>query len=306
MLQAPLLSADDYKWDLVNALTRGETEKIDQILNENIGGMSINEKRLVYGFVLNYSRNENTLRAMELLLKYNIHPAQYDLYNAISNAHTDRVVDFILDDGIRPNGEILLLAAERQRWDLVRKFVEMGVDVNYRYPSDKSYADGMTALIYASKHKAFEMVKLLVEHGADINLRTNTGGTAAAIAYENGETEIYNYLKEHGALDFIPGLPQENPGPGGTGISTRIENGSPSFRNGTYRLSGSAAEIKLMGNNTSGYLTYKNNRGNTGNGIFRIAGSFVTITMEGSTFTYRIDTNNSFSGNGETWVRIGD
>jgi hypothetical protein len=301
--RAPALSAGDFQWEFVNALTGGEIEKIDRILSEHISEMSVHEKRTLYGFVLTYSRNENTLRALELLLKHGVHAAPYDLYKAVDNSHIDRVVDVILNDGVKPNGEILLLASERQRWDLVRRFVEMGADINYRYPAGKSYADGMTALIHAAKHKNLEIVKLLVEHGAGINLRTNTGVTAAALAYENGAVEIYDYLKEQGAADFAPVPPRGN-GAGGQGISALMENGA--FRSGTYRLSGSAAEIRFTGNGGSGYLSYKGGGEKEGAGTFIAAGNTMTITVEGLTFTYRIDTSNSFSGNGETWLRVGD
>jgi hypothetical protein len=304
LLQVLPLAAQDFHWDLVNALARGEMQKIDQLLSENINSMGANEKRLVYNFVLTYTRDENTLTALELLLKYGIHPSQYDLYSAINNSHTGRVVDFILNRGTRPNGEILLLAAEKRRWDLVRQFAEMGAEVNYKYPQDKPYADGMTALIHAAKHGSFETVRLLVERGANVNFRTNTGVTAASIAYENGEMDIYAYLLEHGALEVTANPPRQT-GDGGSGISALIENGPAVFRTGTYRLSGGSAEIKLSGG-VSGSLSYKNSRGNTGSGTFLIAGSVLAITMEGRTFNYRIDTNSAFSGNGETWVRVGD
>jgi hypothetical protein len=303
LFQALPLPAQDFHWNMVNALARGEIREFDQILSKNINGMAANEKKLVYNFVLIYTRNENTLVAMELLLKYGIHPGQYDLYCAISNSHDDRVLGFILDGGVRPNGEILLLAAEKRRWDLVRQFAEMGAEINYKYPPDKPYADGMTVLIHAAKQGNFEIVRFLVEQGANVNFRTNTGATAASIAYENGGMDIYAYLMEHGALDAGPNLPRQSGG-GGSGISALIENSPAAFRPGTYRLSGGSAEIKLNG--ASGYLSYKNGRGDTGSGAFVLAGNVMTITMEGRTFTYRVDTNSTFSGNGETWVRVGD
>jgi hypothetical protein len=267
--------------------------------------MSAAEKRLAYQFALVYARGENTLKVLELLFNHDIHAVQYDLYSAVNYNHTDRVIDFIIRDGARPNGEILLLAAEKQRWDLVRKFAETGADLNYRYPTGASYADGVTALIHAAGSNNLEMVQFLVERGANVNLRAVNGSTAASIAYGNGEMDIYNYLKEHGAEDFDPIPPQGRDG-AGRGMSNLIENGAPSFVQGTYRLSGGAAEITLTGAGNSGRLGYKNSRGTTGSGVFQITGNTLAITMEGRTFIFRIDTGNSFSGNGETWVRVGD
>jgi hypothetical protein len=320
LAQCLSLAADDFAWDLVSALAGGEPRKVDQVLSAHADKMTAAEKRLAYSFVLDYTRGETTLKVMELLRKYGIHAIQYDLFNAINRSHTNRVIDVILNDGIRPNGEILLLAAEEQRWDLVKAFIEMGADANYKYPADKSYADGMTALIYAAKNNNLEMVRFLVEFGADVNLRTSDGGTAASIAYENGLVDIYNYLKDHGAVDFVEtpaaegssgaGLADSGLSSGGLsltglGISNLIESGSPLFRDGTYRLSGSTAEITLTGGG-SGYLSYKNSRGTAGTGIFMVTGSTLALTTEGITFTYRVDTTGSFSGNGETWVRIGN
>jgi hypothetical protein len=302
-VQITPLSADDYKWDLVNALTRGEPQRAGQILGDRINGMSAGEKRLVYRFALVYTRGENTLKVLEILFNHDIHAVQHDLYSAVNYGHTDQAVDFIIRDGAGPNGEILLLASEKQRWNLVRKFAEMGADLNYQYPPGKSYTDGMTALIHAAKNKNSEMIRFLVEHGANINLWAINGSTAASIAYENGEMEIYTYLKEKGAVDFIQAPPQARDG---QGLSSLIENGTPAFRTGTYRHSGSNTEIKLTGAGNSGRLDYKSSRGTAGSGVFQITGNTITITMDGRIFTFRIDTNSSFSGNGETWIRTGD
>ncbi|MDR2376990.1 MAG: ankyrin repeat domain-containing protein [Treponema sp.] len=316
----PVLSADDFTWNLADALAKGELQNVDRILSENADRMTAAEKRLAYSFVLGYTRGETTLGAMELLRKYNIHAVQFDLFNAIDKSHINHVIDRILDEGIQPNGEILLAAAEKQRWDLVKMFAETGVGVNYKYPADKSYADGMTALIHAVNSNNPEMVSFLVEHGADVNLQTSAGSTAASIAYENGFVDIYNYLNDHGALDFVQTLPQTETGSGngqgieqgieqgiGQGIARLIDNGTPVFTSGTYRLSGSTAEIKFTGaGGGAGFLSYKNTAGNTVIGIFQVTGNTLLLTTEGITFTYRVYTTGSFSGNGETWVRIGD
>lgn len=304
--RCPALSADDFTWDLADSLAKGDLQTVDQILRENADRMTTAEKRLAYSFVLDYTRGETTLKAMELLWNYGIRAIQFDLFNAINNSHISTVVDRILDEGIRPNGEILLTAAEKQRWDFVKLFTEMGADVNYKYPADKSYADGMTALIHAANSNNLEMIRFLVEHGADVNLRTGDGATAASLAYESGFVDIYNYLVDHGAVDFVQTLPQpENSSGNGQGIARLIDSGTPVFTSGTYRLSGSAAEIKFTGAG-AGYLSYKNTAGNTVIGVFQVTGNTLTLTTEGITFTYRVDGASSFSGNGETWTRIGD
>jgi ankyrin repeat protein len=177
----------------------------------------------------------------------------------------------------------------------------MGVDVNYSYPSEKAYADGMTALLYASKWANFELVKLLVENGANINIRSNNGNTALSIAYADNHLDIYNYLKEHGAIDI--GI---NQNVANQGISNLLNDEIILFKNGTYRLSGNNNEIRFIGNGKSGNIIYQNNQRKTSNGNFIINENILTLAINGFTFIYQINTDSSFSGNGEIWIRIGD
>ncbi|MDR1286607.1 MAG: ankyrin repeat domain-containing protein [Treponema sp.] len=311
LLLASLLYADDYKWDLVNALVKNDAEKAGQILEKNSGSIPVNEKRLIYGFVLTYTRNGDTLNFLNLLRQHNIRAVQYDLYDAIAKSHTDDVITFILNDGINPNGEILLAAAEKKRWNLVREFAGRGAGVNYRYPAGRPYSDGMSALMHAAKWNDFDAVKLLVEHGANVNFRAYNGHTASSLALENASAGIYNYLREHGADDASNNAPIPNIQDGGFsekgGIADLIEkraNTAPAvFSNGTYRLSGAASELRFSDRDR---VTYRNSRGETGSGVFRINGETLVLYVEGSAFTYRVDSNRSFSGGGETWIRTGN
>jgi ankyrin repeat protein len=205
----------------------------------------------------------------------------------------------MLNSGIAPNGEILLLAMEKQRFNFARHFIDANVDVNYQYPLTKPYADGMTALLYAVKHNNFELVKSLVEHGSNINAAAKDGNTALSIAQKNGNNIIYQYLMEHGAGqtgNFVA------PSATNTGIATILDSQSADFQTGTYRLFGKNADIKFSGNNRLNYTL----NGKANNGLYRIENNNLSITMEGRTFTYKIDSNISFSGNGEVWVRIGN
>jgi hypothetical protein len=277
--------------------------------------MSAAEKKLVVNFVLNYTKGENTRKLLGFLKSNNIQVSQFDLYTALNRSHDDSVIRFSLDQGISPNGEILLLAAEKKRVNFVKQFAGMGADVNYRYPRNKAYADGMTALLYASMWNDLELVQFLVEHGADINWYAKDGRSAASTAYENGHMSVYHYLKEQGA-EFDPDQVSLSPAPGvkdppsqannGTGISGLLNSEAPALKNGTYRLSGNAAEIRLTGTANPGTISYTNSAGRASSGFFLVNGSVLTLAMEGRSFTYRIVSDTSFSGNGETWVRTGD
>ncbi|MDR0301656.1 MAG: ankyrin repeat domain-containing protein [Treponema sp.] len=293
--------ADEYRWDLINALVGNDLETTENILKTNITTMSVTDKRLVMNLALNYSSGENTLKACELLLKYNIRPNAFDLYTAIDRNRQNNTIQFLLQNGAVPNGEILLLTMEKQRFDLAKQFIEAGIDVNYQYPLSKNYADGMTPLLYASKWENFEMVQLLVEHGAKINIQTVNGDTALSLARKNNNDTIYDYLVEHGASELGNNIPLQNNGISGLWNN----NGAISFQRGTYRLFSGTMEIQFLGNTNSGYIKYTGN-GKSNNGIYKIEGNNLSIFMENRTFVYKIDSNISFSGNGETWVRIGN
>jgi len=54
--------ADDYKWDLINAMVKNDFETVEKIIKTNITSMSVTDKRLAMNFALNYSSGENTLK----------------------------------------------------------------------------------------------------------------------------------------------------------------------------------------------------------------------------------------------------
>ena len=299
------LYADEYRWDLINALSRDDFQKIESILKDKINSMSTTDKRLVMNFTINYSYGESTARVINLLTVYNIYPGSFDLYTAINRNQPDNVIQLIVSNGAKANGEILLLAMEKKRFDIAKQFIEAGVDVNYQYPLSKSYADGMTPLLYASKWNNFELVKLLVEHGARINVRAKDGNTALSIARTNGNTQINNYLWEHGADDTRNNFSPPAASTGAAGIAGILNSQAANFQPGTYRLWGGSTDIKLSGNSGFGSISYlKDGTANTGS--YRIEGGNITIMMEGYTLLYKIDSNTSFSGNGEMWVRTGN
>jgi len=281
-------------------MTKSDLETIENIIKTNINAMSVTDKKLVMNFAINYSSGENTLKVCQLLLNYNIRPSAFDLYTAINRNRQNNAIQFLLQNGSVPNGEILLLTMEKQKFDLARQFIEAGVDVNYRYPLSRNNADGMTSLLYASKWDNLEMVKLLTEKGANINIKAVNGDTALSIARKNNNDEIYNYLTEHGATEIgSSNIPLQN-----NGIA---DNQVFNFQGGSYLLTGGNKYIKFSGNKTSGNINYVDVINNiSNNGFYKITGNNITIVMNGRTFVYKIDNNESFSGNGEVWIKIGN
>jgi len=304
ILFSGILHAEDYKWDLVNALINSDNQKAETIIKNNINKMSAAEKRLVMNFVLTYSGKDTTEKAVNLLLSYNVFPNDFDLYTAVNRNHSSALIQLLIQNGAAPNGEILLLAMEKQRFDLAKQFIETGADVNYQYPLARSYADGMTPLLYASKWNDTELVKLLVKKGAKINTAAKDGNTALSLARKNENNDIVNFLLENGAVEQrnYAATPPQN-----SGITGVFDNQATDLQRGTYRVSGGASSMKLTGSSTSGSISYVNlTSSKTNNGIYRITGNSITIVIDGYSFVYRIDSNESFSGNGEIWVRTGN
>jgi len=308
------LFANDYRWDLVNALSRNDYPAAENIINRNINTLVLQERRQILNFAVTYSHGDTALSVMQLMERYNVLPGAFDLYTAINRNQPDSVISFILNHGVTANGEILLLAMEKRRLDLAKQFIQAGADVNYQYPLSRNDTDGMTALLYASRYGNFELVRLLVDRGADINARNREGNTALSIAQAAGNTQISNYLIESGAsrvtaVPAQPGQTQPNQ-PGGIG-ALMGNTTTAEFQPGNYRLSGAnqtaaaARDLSFSGSANIGRVGFiRNNR--TYSGSYQVAGENLTVIMDGRIFVYKIDSNTSFSGNGEVWVRTGN
>jgi len=298
------LFANDYKWDLVNALTKNDYTAVENIINRNVSSMHAQDKRVVMNFALVYSGGETTLKTLNLLQSHNILPNAFDLYTAINRNQSDAVINFILSHGVQANGEILLAAMEKQKFEAARQFILAGADVNYQYPSSKSYSDGMSALLYASKFNNFELVQLLVDRGAGINARNREGHTALSIAQQNGNTQIYDFLIDRGAIQTGTN-PSQTQNQQTQGIASLMDNRAAEFQPGAYRLSGGNRSLQFTGSANYGNVGFNSNNRNFSGTYQSVNGNLILI-MDGRTFTYKIDSNVSFSGNSEVWVRTGN
>jgi hypothetical protein len=292
------LYAQNYRWNLIEAFAVNDFAAIENILNRNIGSMSDAEKRLVMNFAMNYSYGENAVRSLDILERHNIRPGGYELYTAIERGQPDVLIRSILARGVEPNGEILLLAMEKQRFEIARQFIQGGVNVNYQY-------EGMTPLLHAARWGNLELARMLVDHGANINARDRNGNTALAIARNNGHIPVQDFLIERGAVESAYNdRPAQSAA--ATGIAGLLDSQpgvlqTSDLLTGTYQLSGGSVNIRL----SAGTVSYYRN-GEVRSGIYRIDGGNLTLTMEGQAFVYRIISSTSFSGNGEVWVRTGN
>jgi len=305
LFSAAALSANDYKWDLVNALLRDDYPAAERLIIQNINRVPAEEKRLISNFAVTYPAGETTLMVLNLLKRFNVNPSAFDLYTAINRGQSDQVVQFILNSGVSANGEILLLAMERQRYNIARIFILSGTDVNYQYPLSSSYSDGMSPLMYASKIGDFELVRLLLDRGANINARNREGNTAYSLAEINGRADVSAYLLSRGALEtsYVQQQTETQTQTQTSAGITSLMDSAAAFQTGTYRLSNGTRSMVFAGASSYGTVSFiGSNR--LYSGAYQSSGNTLTLILEGQTFTYRIDSNVSFSGNGETWTRF--
>jgi len=203
----------------------------------------------------------------------------------------------------------LLLAARNGDMNMLRYLVQNGANVNRT-----GFPEQFTPLQLASFNGHFEVVRFLVERGADINLRNTTGATALSYAYGRGHLQIYNYLKDLGAIEFAPTQATQQPtsSPVQTAPTTQQANVAQqlqeAFRspleNGTYTLSGTRDTLRLNAIASSGTLTMVRD-GRSIIGSYSISGNIMRIQMHGNTYVYTVTSRTTFTGHGETWIRTG-
>jgi len=86
----------------------------------------------------------------------------------------------------------LCLAISKGDIETVKKFIELGSDVNEK-------SRGMTPLMYAARYNKVEIIKLLIANGAKLKAKDDKGFTALKHAELSNATEAAAVIKE--ALD---------------------------------------------------------------------------------------------------------
>lgn len=90
-------------------------------------------------------------------------------------------------------GEAFRSAVSKNEMDLVRMYIEKGVDVNYHEPNMvMPYAS--TPVTVAARQDNMELVKYLVENGADITIEDKNGDRPYTCAVKNKNKEMMEYL----------------------------------------------------------------------------------------------------------------
>jgi ankyrin repeat protein len=138
-------------------------------------------------------------------VRINFVKSDTSLYDAIAGGESIEKVKEIIakNPGLVKNYRFygqsaLILAATRQRSDLVSLFVDMGADVDSVF-EDESGAKDDTALHIAASHDDVKTIEVLLKHGADARRRDRYGRTPLDIAvgfnYEAAADALR--MKEH-------------------------------------------------------------------------------------------------------------
>jgi ankyrin repeat protein len=252
---------------------------------------------------------------------------------------TSQIVKSFFEAGTNPNcreeidsSKFLAVPLKDDKIAITRVFIEYGLDVNFR----NGYL-----LAEAIDNNQIAIIKLLVESGAMVNTKPDRWSnqiTPAEVAYKAGQIDIYNYLKQNGAVWTAPSQvastpspssqPRQtynesydySPPPSSSRSSSSSSSGStwadvgkaiteaftPPLESGTYGISGTQLKISIAGIGKSGMLFYTNRQGKQVRGTYNIDGDRMTIQADGFTYVYTITSKTSFSGNGETWYRTGN
>jgi ankyrin repeat protein len=176
------------------------------------------------------------------------------------------------------------------------------------------------------------IVRYLLEQGANVNLRANDGVTAASIAYDRGNVDIYDYLMANGAREFEQRQVAQQPASPSSTTNVYVQPSAPAqsstpaparnpapapsaptFQTGTYAWSNSGQNMTMQFNVGMVFAQFNNRQ--IWRGTYSVNGTQLVISvtsaisdyssLQGMTYSYTITSNTSFSGSGETWVRTG-
>ncbi|KAI9705242.1 MAG: hypothetical protein M1820_005240 [Bogoriella megaspora] len=172
-----------------------ERASFDTVMSRNRGDIDICQLALDNG---NLDLFEKVVGTLERFPREKINRSHFRLIllccqYTCSMQVFDRVLPFFqkdLSEGHEEAAQAVYIAVKQGCDDLVRRFLDMGRDVDGRW-------DDLTPLMTAAIYNRVSTVKLLIRHRAQCDLKTERGITAYGFACLNGNLDILFCLDAH-------------------------------------------------------------------------------------------------------------
>jgi uncharacterized protein len=182
--------------DFLDAIKKGDTAKIDQLLRESPTLSNAREKNGVSAIFLALYRGNKTA-ALAIASK----KPKLDVFEASALGDLERLKDAVNNEpsSVRlysPDGfTALALAAYLGQKESVEYLVEKGADLNALARNETGY----TALTGAVSQNHSDIAKILVKNGARVNHSYEGGFTPLMHAAYAGNVELVSFLLQNGA-----------------------------------------------------------------------------------------------------------
>jgi len=182
--------------EFMDAVKKGDTARINQLLNENPTLSNATEKNGVSAIFLSLYRGNNT-DALAIASK----KPELDVFEASALGDLERLKNIVNHDpasvsSYSPDGfTALALSAYLGQKESVDFLIEKGADLNAPARNETGY----TALTGAVSQNHNEIAKVLVRKGAQVNHGYEGGFTPLMHAAYTGNVELVSLLLENGA-----------------------------------------------------------------------------------------------------------